>query len=46
MPLYEVTYKIKHMKLFNVPDKHYIESVLNEASDVEIISIVEVIADD
>ena len=46
MPLYEVTYKIKHMKLFNVPEKHYIESVLNEASDVEIISIVEVIADD
>ena len=46
MPLYEVTYKIKHMKLFNVPDKHYIESVLNEASDVEIISIVEVIAND
>ena len=46
MPLYEVTYKIKHIRLFNVPEKHYIESVLNEASDVEIINIVEVISDD
>jgi len=38
MPFYEVIYKIKHMKLFNVPDKHYIESVLNEASDVEVLN--------
>ena len=38
MPLYEVTYKIKHIKLFNVPEKHYIESVLNEASDVEVLN--------
>jgi len=45
MPLFEVTYKVKHIKVFKVPDEKYIHCVLNEASDVEIISIVKLLED-
>ena len=46
MPLYEVTYTIKHIKVFKVPDEKFIHCVLNEANDVEIVSIVRLMDDD
>lgn len=37
---YEVTYKIIHTRIFRVPNEKYIECMLNEHNDVEIIDIV------
>lgn len=41
MPEYLVTYKITHTRLFNVPNKDYIEKVLTNDNNCEILSIVE-----
>lgn len=38
---YEVTYKILHTRVFRVPNQKYIECLLNEHNDVEIIDIIE-----
>jgi hypothetical protein len=41
MPVYIVTYIVKHTKEFNVPSEETIRSVFNQPNDIEIISIVE-----
>ena len=39
---YKVTYNIKHTRIFDVPDEHYITEILCDRNDCEILSIEEV----
>ena len=39
MPKYNVTYTITQSRVFDVPDKCYIEEVLNEVNGCKIVTI-------